>query len=52
VYGFHPAAGSTQMARRGHNLVAKSGFRRGLDRFSLRMRRMWNGVLRMFGRRP
>jgi serine/threonine protein kinase len=52
VYGFHPAAGSTQMARRGHNLVTKSGFRRGLDRFSLRMRRMWNGVLRMFGRRP
>jgi serine/threonine protein kinase len=52
VYGFHPAAGSTQMARRGHNVLAKSGFRRGLDRFSLRMRRMWNGVLRMFGRRP
>jgi serine/threonine protein kinase len=52
VYGFHPAAGSTQMARRGHAVLAKSGFRRGLDRFSLRMRRMWNGVLRMFGRRP
>jgi serine/threonine protein kinase len=52
VYGFHPAAGSTQMARRGHTVLAKSGFRRGLDRFSLRLKRMWNGVLRMFGRRP
>jgi serine/threonine protein kinase len=52
VYGFHPAAGSTQMARRGHQVLAKSGFRRGLDRFGLRMKRMWNGFLRMFGKRP
>jgi serine/threonine protein kinase len=52
VYGFHPAAGSTQMARRGHKALAKSGFRRGLDRFGLRVKRMWNGFLRMFGKRP
>jgi len=52
VFGFHPAAGSTQMARRGHKALAKSGFRRGLDRFSLRMKRMWRGVLRVFGVRP
>ena len=52
VFGFHPAAGSTQMARRGHNVLAKSGFRRGLDRFSLRMRRMWNAIRRAFGGRP
>jgi serine/threonine protein kinase len=51
VYGFHPAAGSTQMARRGHTALAKSGFRRGLDRFGLRMRRFWNGFLRLFGAR-
>ena len=49
VYGFHPAAGSTQMVRRGHAALAKTGFRRGLDRLSLRMRRMWRGVLRVFG---
>jgi serine/threonine protein kinase len=52
VFGFHPAAGSTQMARRGHAVLAKSGFRRGLDKFSLRMKRMWRGVLRAFGVRP
>jgi len=49
VYGFHPAAGSTQMVRRGHTALAKSGFRRGFDRFNLRMRRMWFGLLRLFG---
>ena len=52
VFGFHPAAGSTQMARRGHNVLAKSGFRRGLDVFSLRIKRLWRSVLRAFGVRP
>jgi serine/threonine protein kinase len=51
VYGFHPAAGSTQMARRGHTALAKSGFRRGFERFGLRMRRFWSGFTRLFGRR-
>jgi serine/threonine protein kinase len=44
VYGFHPAAGSTQMARRGHNALAGGRFRIGL-----RMRRIWAGFLRIFG---
>lgn len=43
VYGFHPAAGSTQMARRGHGALA------GGRRFGMRMRRFWNGFLRIFG---
>ncbi len=49
VYGFHPAAGSTQMVRRGHAVLSKSGFRRGLDVMSLRFKRMWRSVLRVFG---
>ena len=49
VYGFHPAAGSTQMVRRGHGALAKTGFQRGLDRFALRVRRIWWAVQRMFG---
>ncbi|HTQ42379.1 MAG TPA: protein kinase [Polyangiaceae bacterium] len=44
VYGFHPAAGSTQMARRGHGALAGGRFR-----FGLRMRRFWAGFLRLFG---
>ncbi|HEX8793434.1 MAG TPA: protein kinase [Polyangiaceae bacterium] len=44
VYGFHPAAGSTQMARRGHGALVGPRFRIGL-----RMRRIWNGFLRIFG---
>jgi len=44
VYGFHPAAGSTQMARRGHGTLVGGRFR-----FGLRMRRFWNGFLRLFG---
>jgi serine/threonine protein kinase len=51
VYGFHPAAGSTQMVRRGHAVLAKSGFRRGLDRFGLRMKRVWFAIARLFGAR-
>jgi serine/threonine protein kinase len=49
VYGFHPAAGSTQMVRRGHTALGKSGFRRGLDVMSLRMKRAWRAFLRVFG---
>jgi hypothetical protein len=49
VYGFHPAAGSTQMVRRGHAALGKSVLRRGLDRRGLRMKRMWRAVLRVFG---
>ncbi len=49
VYGFHPAAGSTQMVRRGHSALGKSGFRAGLDRMGLRVRRWWRAVLRAFG---
>jgi serine/threonine protein kinase len=49
VYGFHPAAGSTQMVRRGHGALGKSLFRRSLDRMGLRMRRIWRGFLRIFG---
>jgi serine/threonine protein kinase len=51
VHGYHPAAGSTQMARRGHHALRKSGFRRGLDRFGLRVRRFWTAIARLFGRR-
>ena len=49
VYGFHPAAGSTQMVRRGHAGLGKSVFRRGLDRMGLRLKRFWRSVLRVFG---
>lgn len=49
LYGFHPAAGSTGMVRRGHAGLGKSGFRRGLDRMSLRAKRIWRSILRVFG---
>jgi serine/threonine protein kinase len=49
VYGFHPAAGSTGMVRRGHAALGKSGFRRGLDRMGLRFKRFWRALLRVFG---
>src|SRR5580692_10879618 len=49
VYGFHPAAGSTQMVRRGHAGLGKSVFRRCLDRMGLRLKRFWRNVLRVFG---
>lgn len=44
VYGFHPAAGSTQMARRGHGALVGGRFR-----FGVRLRRIWAGFLRIFG---
>jgi serine/threonine protein kinase len=52
LYGFHPGAGTTQMARRGHTALSKSGFRRRLDRVGNRLRWMWVGFIRLFGRRP
>jgi hypothetical protein len=47
VYGFHPAAGSTQLARRGHGTLSRVGFRRALGN---RLRRVWNAIKRVFGR--
>jgi serine/threonine protein kinase len=51
IYGFHPAAGSTQMARRGHAAMKRSGLRRRLDRMGNRLRGMWLGVLSVFRKR-
>jgi serine/threonine protein kinase len=45
VYGFHPAAGSTQMIRRGH-FVAGKGI---VDRLTMRAKRVWRAVLRALG---
>jgi serine/threonine protein kinase len=47
VYGFHPAAGATQLSRRGHTQLGKKGFLRG--RLGWRLRRAWWTVMRLFG---
>jgi serine/threonine protein kinase len=43
-YGFHPAAGGTQLARRGHVAIGSVGLRQ-------RVRRWWHALLRVFLRR-
>ena len=47
VFGFHPAAGSTQLARRGHGSLGRVGFRRALGN---RLRRVWNAIKGVFRR--
>jgi len=51
LYGFHPATGSTQMARRGHTTMAKGGLRRRLGRMGNRLRWLWLSFVRVFRRR-
>jgi hypothetical protein len=41
LYGFHPGAGSTQLARRGHAGVRQSDLWRRLDKMGLGLRRWW-----------
>ena len=43
LYGFHPASGSTQMARRGHGSIAAPASAYAWSRFGSRLRRMWFG---------
>src|SRR5262249_15051429 len=49
LYGFHPSAGSTQLARRGHAVAGKGGLARAFGRLGTRMRRLWLGFLSIFG---
>jgi hypothetical protein len=47
-YGFHPGAGSTQLARRGHAGRTRSPLGRAFGRMGNRLRWMWVGFKALF----
>jgi len=51
LYGFHPGAGSAQLARRGHTGVGRSAFRRRLDKMGLGIRRWWMALVGLLGKK-